>query len=254
MIRLQGMIAETELETAHLHSSRHRGEILESAACGCFYCRRIFPPEEIADWVDEEGGIGQTALCPYCGIDSVIGSASGDPITKEFLTAMRRRWFGSRLRRRIFIFAGAGVAIVGVALAWFFGERGIRPRVLGGPVRIVQVDEALLKRGFLGIDYGSAAADQLESSSFDGGVVVMRVVSGSPADIAGVNVGDVLVMANGVRIGDRAALQALSARWMPGDEVTLTVIRGDSDDQSEQVMTARLASFAEMQEVFSREP
>jgi len=28
-----------------------------------------------------------------CGIDSVIGSASGYPITTEFLESMNRRWF-----------------------------------------------------------------------------------------------------------------------------------------------------------------
>ncbi len=35
-----------------------------------------------------------TAFCPLCGIDSVIGDASGIPITQEFLTAMHDKWFG----------------------------------------------------------------------------------------------------------------------------------------------------------------
>ena len=53
-----------------------------------------YSPREIEEWVDaDETGEGQTALCPRCGIDSVIGSASGYPITKEFLEAMNRRWF-----------------------------------------------------------------------------------------------------------------------------------------------------------------
>jgi hypothetical protein len=33
------------------------------------------------------------AFCPYCGIDSVIGSKSGFPITKIFLEAMHKYWF-----------------------------------------------------------------------------------------------------------------------------------------------------------------
>jgi hypothetical protein len=62
--------------------------------CGCFFCLATFPPGEIKDWVDEnEDGVGQTALCPYCGIDSVIGSASGFPITREFLEEMHRFYF-----------------------------------------------------------------------------------------------------------------------------------------------------------------
>jgi hypothetical protein len=34
-----------------------------------------------------------TARCPRCGIDSVIGSASGYPITREFLQTMKSYWF-----------------------------------------------------------------------------------------------------------------------------------------------------------------
>ena len=34
------------------------------------------------------------AICPYCGMDSVIGESSGYPITKEFLQKMQEHWFG----------------------------------------------------------------------------------------------------------------------------------------------------------------
>jgi hypothetical protein len=62
--------------------------------CGCFYCRAIHPPSEITEWVDEDpAGGGQTALCPRCGIDSVIGDSSGFPVTLEFLEEMHRCWF-----------------------------------------------------------------------------------------------------------------------------------------------------------------
>jgi len=53
----------------------------------------IFPPGEIQSWQDA----GQTAECPYCEIDSVIGSASGYPISQEFLERMRAHWFDSML-------------------------------------------------------------------------------------------------------------------------------------------------------------
>ena len=78
------------LTAAHQHSSLHRDEIEASDAYGCFYCRRSGSPAEISEWTDD----GATALCPRCGIDSVIGSASGYPVTKvAFLGAMKRRWF-----------------------------------------------------------------------------------------------------------------------------------------------------------------
>jgi hypothetical protein len=78
---------------SHRHSIRHREEVIASQECGCFYCLTIFPPEEIENWVDEWEGVGQTALCPRCGMDSVIGSQSGYPITADFLAAMKSHWF-----------------------------------------------------------------------------------------------------------------------------------------------------------------
>ncbi|HEX5724898.1 MAG TPA: cytoplasmic protein [Longimicrobiaceae bacterium] len=63
--------------------------MLASETCGCFYCLKAFPPSAIAEWVDR----GETALCPRCGIDAVLGSASGYPLTREFLREMRSFWF-----------------------------------------------------------------------------------------------------------------------------------------------------------------
>jgi hypothetical protein len=80
---------------AHRHSIRHRDEVLASPICGCFCCGYIFPPDELDIWVDEREGAGQTAICPNCGIDSVIGSESGYPITAEFLNAMKAHWFST---------------------------------------------------------------------------------------------------------------------------------------------------------------
>ena len=81
---------ESDHIVAHKHSIRHRAEVESSERCGCFYCLAEFTADAILDWVDE-GGV--TALCPKCGIDSVIGSASGYPITKKFLGRMNRYWF-----------------------------------------------------------------------------------------------------------------------------------------------------------------
>lgn len=72
---------------------------MASEVCGCFYCLQMFPPTEIENWVDElvdEKGIasqGETALCPKCGIDSVLGSASGLLMTPDLLQRMNTHWF-----------------------------------------------------------------------------------------------------------------------------------------------------------------
>lgn len=88
------MARDSEMEGAHRHSSKHRAEILGSSLCGCFYCLEIFPPERIREWVDGlSDGIGRTALCPHCGVDSLIGSNAGLPIERVFLEKMRAYWF-----------------------------------------------------------------------------------------------------------------------------------------------------------------
>lgn len=91
----------SDVVLAHKHSSSHRDQIFASEACGCFYCLRMFSPGKITDWVDfpegaaggDELDLGTTALCPYCGIDSVLGDTSGFPITQEFLKKMNQHWF-----------------------------------------------------------------------------------------------------------------------------------------------------------------
>lgn len=84
-----------DVRRAHDKSSHHREEVLASALCGCFYCLRTFPPGDIKEWIDERRSMraGQTAMCPHCGIDAVIGDKAGFELTKEFLERMNSFWF-----------------------------------------------------------------------------------------------------------------------------------------------------------------
>lgn len=81
---------------AHYFSNNHKPELEKDNVCGCFYCGKIFSPAEIKEWIvvnnpcDRHG----TAICPHCGIDSVIGESSGYPITEEFMKIMHMIWFG----------------------------------------------------------------------------------------------------------------------------------------------------------------
>ena len=75
---------------AHKFSINHKERLLKDEKCGCFYCLAIFDPQEIENWVKDTSGTG---ICPYCGIDAIIGENSGFPITKEFLEKMRLHWF-----------------------------------------------------------------------------------------------------------------------------------------------------------------
>ncbi|OZM56725.1 cytoplasmic protein [Lottiidibacillus patelloidae] len=80
---------KNDYKHAHRFSSYHRQELENDDTCGCFYCIKIFSPPDIEQWIDN----AQTALCPYCGIDSIIGESSGYPITETFLKGMHMQWF-----------------------------------------------------------------------------------------------------------------------------------------------------------------
>lgn len=78
--------------TAHKFSIRNRRALEQDNICGCFNCLRIFKTTEIRRWLEDKGG--DTAMCPYCGIDSIISESSGFPITPEFMKEMQKHWFG----------------------------------------------------------------------------------------------------------------------------------------------------------------
>ncbi len=78
-----------DLRKAHKHCGRNRDELLASREAGCFHCLKVFDPNDIAEWTDGNA----TAICPRCGIDSVLGDASGYPMTASFLEEMNAYWF-----------------------------------------------------------------------------------------------------------------------------------------------------------------
>lgn len=75
-------------------SRNNREALKNSGLCGCYYCEETYPPTEITEWVDEDKeGVGQTALCPQCHIDSVLGNSQGIDLSPESLKRLRRAWF-----------------------------------------------------------------------------------------------------------------------------------------------------------------
>lgn len=88
-------ISEDDVVAAHSFSSNHKPQLEKDKLCGCFCCLAIFDPVEIEEWDIEDNPYDKlgTAICPYCGVDSIIGESSGFPITEKFLKKMRDRWF-----------------------------------------------------------------------------------------------------------------------------------------------------------------
>jgi hypothetical protein len=80
-----------KVQKAHKNCKNNKEEISKSEICACFYCKKLFKPYEVTKWISEVAGY--TATCPHCGIDSVLGSASGYDLTPKFIQQMNEFWF-----------------------------------------------------------------------------------------------------------------------------------------------------------------
>jgi hypothetical protein len=93
------MLNSADLDSIHKYAGQHRALLARSDRAGCFYCRTMFNPSEIVDWIDgrqvDTGNTdkGVTALCPRCGIDAVLPSAAPIPLSEDLLTSMHQYWF-----------------------------------------------------------------------------------------------------------------------------------------------------------------
>lgn len=79
---------EREASLLHRHTHSNLSELEASEVCGCIACQRIYSPTDVTRWAN-----GVTALCPHCGADAVVGSASGIPVTPSVLARAHARWF-----------------------------------------------------------------------------------------------------------------------------------------------------------------
>ena len=87
----RGLSAIEKLDYAHMLSFDNADSVKASQMCGCFCCQEIFPAAEVTRFLDETPG--RTALCPHCGIDAVLGDASGVEVSEDFIRKMHKEWF-----------------------------------------------------------------------------------------------------------------------------------------------------------------
>jgi hypothetical protein len=79
-------MSQPNLEALHKLCFRNKTALASCTEAGCFYCKRVVDPATIKEWVDAES---DTALCPHCGVDSVLPGVTDSEILKQ----MRIRWF-----------------------------------------------------------------------------------------------------------------------------------------------------------------
>ena len=75
------------LSVIHKHSFNNKFEILNSHKCACFHCFRIYDSADVDTFSKETDG-QETALCPLCISNTIIGDASGFNLTDELIDTL----------------------------------------------------------------------------------------------------------------------------------------------------------------------
>lgn len=81
---MSALIISIDAQVVHKAAFKNHALIEKSTLCGCFECCAVFPAAMIFNWTDN----GETAKCPFCDYDTVVGDASGTALTKPFLKRM----------------------------------------------------------------------------------------------------------------------------------------------------------------------
>jgi serine protease DegQ len=102
------------------------------------------------------------------------------------------------------------------------------------------VRHGAVTRGWIGVALRDMTNEFAESLKLPEtrGALISHVLTGSPADKAGVKLGDVLIAVNGTDVKDSASVLNLIAGLNPGSQVTLKVIRNREASEL-QVTTGR---------------
>jgi Do/DeqQ family serine protease len=177
-------------------------------------------------------GVGQTVTM---GIVSAKGRATdvGDGNFEDFLQTdapINQGNSGGALVNT----AGQLVGINSQILSPSGGNIGIGfaiPSRMAESVMSQLVSGGRVARGQLGVTVQAVTSDMAESLGLKqvGGAVVSSVSSGSPAEKAGVERGDVIVSVDGVKVDDGNTLRNRIASTRPGSTVALGVVRDGAE-------------------------
>lgn len=122
----------------------------------------------------------------------------------------------------------AGVLALAITVPAFAG--GDHGCTAGTQACLDQMAAKMAKKGYMGLEFDKAA---------DGQYAVKKVIEGTPAATAGFQPGDVILIVNGAKWSDEAAMKKLD--WSVGSQMAVKVKRGEE----KKVMNITLARMPE---------
>ncbi|MCK4594282.1 PDZ domain-containing protein [bacterium] len=85
--------------------------------------------------------------------------------------------------------------------------------------------------------------DEFDIPHWTDGVVITEIVEESSAQIAGLQIGDVITGLNGVRVDNFEDFNNLKWDVLPGDEVVLDILRHDDEIQIKVIVGERPSEY-----------
>ncbi len=82
-------MTKDQLRAAIRFATGNRQALVKSDQAGCYYCLTIYAASEVVRFLPSE----DTALCPYCGIDSVLADQSPYELNAQTLKELHEYWF-----------------------------------------------------------------------------------------------------------------------------------------------------------------
>lgn len=98
---------------------------------------------------------------------------------------------------------------------------------------------------YIGITMKDVESNVSEAYGIPAGVRVESVVEGSPADEAGIKVGDILTGFDGRTVSNSTGLQEILSYYAAGETVDITVQRADDGEYKEKTLTITLGSASD---------
>ena len=123
-----------------------------------------------------------------------------------------------------------------------FGDDNPMPFGFGDEVPFGMMGPRTAAGAYLGVLYDAVDADVAQHAGLEPGegARVSTVLEGSPAAEAGVQVGDIILAVDGERIVRTAMLRRLIQAHVPGDGVTLLILR-DGGEQTLDVVLGQIS-------------
>ncbi len=138
--------------------------------------------------------------------------------------------------------------LVGINSAIYSRSGGSQGVGFSIPVDVVRnvVDQLIengeVERGFLGVNFNGVSRSYAEAVGVPlGSAQITNVLQDTPADDAGLEEGDVIVAIDGTRLKNFNEIRTMIGNLLPGDEVSLDVVR----DGNHREISVRLGSAAD---------